>query len=263
MSSVGSRYARLLEHIFKARYVKGATVIEFTREDIVAAASKLKMELPKNLGDVIYSFRYRVELPASIRDKAPRGKHWIIRPAGRAKYRIEAVTESRIAPNELIRATKIPDSTPNIIAMYALSDEQALLAKLRYNRLLDIFTGVTCYSLQSHLRTTVPNMGQVETDEIYIGVDHRGAQYAFPVQAKGGRDMLSIVQIEQDFGMCAAKFPDLICHGIGAQFMTDDVIAMFEFEEDDDGIALAAERHYRLVPSDEVSADDLRRYAES
>ncbi len=29
------------------------------------------------------------------------------------------------------------------IEMYALSDEQALLAKLRYNRLLDVFTGVT------------------------------------------------------------------------------------------------------------------------
>jgi len=42
--------------------------------------------------------------------------------------------------------------------MYALGDEQALLAKLRYNRLLDIFTGVVCYSLQNHLRTNVPGM---------------------------------------------------------------------------------------------------------
>ncbi|HLI09294.1 MAG TPA: hypothetical protein VKV40_22220 [Ktedonobacteraceae bacterium] len=60
--------------------------------------------------------------------------------------------------------TKIPDSTPGLIAMYALGDEQALLAKLRYNRLIDIFTEVTCYSLQSHLRTTVPSIGQVETN---------------------------------------------------------------------------------------------------
>lgn len=148
---------------------------------------------------------------------------------------MEAVSAPRIVPNELIRATKIPDATPNIISRYALSDEQALLAKLRYNRLIDVFTGVTCYSLQSHLRTTVPTMCQVETDEIYIGVDHRGAQYAFPVQAKGGSDFLSIVQIEQDFALCADEFPELICHGIAAQFMVDDVISLFEFEQEADG----------------------------
>ena len=82
-----------------------------------------------------------------------------------------------IAPNKLLAETKIPDATPGVITMYALGDEQALLAKLRYNRLIDIFTGVACYSLQSHLRTTVPNIGQVETDEIYIGIDRRGAHY--------------------------------------------------------------------------------------
>ena len=64
--------------------------------------------------------------------------------------------------------TKIPDATPGVISRYAINDEQGLLAKLRYNRLIDIFTGLTCYSLQNHLRTTVPELGQVETDEIYL-----------------------------------------------------------------------------------------------
>lgn len=69
-------------------------------------------------------------------------------------------------------ATKVPDATPGIVAKYAFNDEQALLAKVRYNRLVDIFTGVTCYSLQNHLRTTVSEIGQVETDEIYVGEKH-------------------------------------------------------------------------------------------
>ena len=46
-----------------------------------------------------------------------------------------------------------PDSTPGVIS-YALSDEQSLLATVRYNRLIDVFTGLTCYSLQNHLRTS-------------------------------------------------------------------------------------------------------------
>src|SRR5438105_5867530 len=131
----------------------------------------------------------------------------------------------------MVAETKVPDSTPGIIIMYALGDEQALLAKLRYNRLVDIFTGITCYSLQSHLRTTVPNVGQVETDEIYVGVDRRGAHYVFPVQAKGGNDRLGIVQIEQDFALCAHRFPSLLCRPIAAQFMAIEVIALFEFEQ--------------------------------
>lgn len=160
----------------------------------------------------------------------------------------------------MMAETKVPDSTPGVIAMYALSDEQALLAKLRYNRLIDIFTGVACYSLQSHLRTTVPGLGQVETDEIYIGVDKRGAHYVFPVQAKGGIDVLSIVQIEQDIALCAAKFPSLICRPIAAQFMEDDLIALFEFEEGKNGVAISSEKHYRLVPGEEVTPDDLKAY---
>lgn len=258
-----SRYAKIIERVFLDAYAEGDTEVEFERDDLFRAADELGVTRPRNIGDVVYSFRYRRALPESVQAAAPEGKAWIIRPAGAARYRFVAAADPQIVPNELIRATKVPDATPNIISMYALSDEQALLAKLRYNRLIDTFTGVTCYSLQSHLRTTVPEMGQVETDEVYIGVDHRGAHYVFPVQAKGGRDVLSIVQIEQDFAMCADKFPGLICHGIGAQFMAEDLIALFEFEESDEGLSLLDEKHYRLVPGDEIGEDDLRLYRES
>ncbi len=40
----------------------------------------------------------------------------------------------------------------------------------------------------------------------------------FPVQAKGGRDRMSTVQIEQDIALCAEKFPRLVCRPLGAQF---------------------------------------------
>ncbi len=39
-------------------------------------------------------------------------------------------------------------------------------------------------------------IGQVETDELYVGVDTMGCQSVIPVQAKGRRDALNIVQIE-------------------------------------------------------------------
>ncbi len=86
------------------------------------------------------------------------------------------------------RLREIPDATPEIILSYALSDEQALLAKVRYNRLLDIFLGITTYSLQNHLRTTVAGIGQIEIDEIYVGIDRHGRQYIMPMQGKPPRN---------------------------------------------------------------------------
>lgn len=258
-----NRYSKIIEEIFFDHYRKGDTRIDFKREEIESAARKLKIVLPKNPGDLIYTFRYRGSLPDSITAKAPRGTQWVIRPGGRSQYRFEVTSISTVEPTKLMAETKVPDATPGIISMYALSDEQALLAKVRYNRLIDIFTSVACYSLQNHLRTTAPEVGQVETDEIYIGIDKRGAHYVFPIQAKGQKDKLNIVQIEQDVEVCKSKFPTLICRPVGALFLEDDLIALFEFVDSESGVSIVAERHYRLVPPDEISDQDLITYSQT
>ncbi len=256
-----NRYEKILEAIFNKHFKKGATEIEFERTEFSQVADTLGIILPKNLGDVLYSFRYRTLLPKSITSKAPKGYEWIIRPAGRGKYKLAAVKQANIAPSNILAETKIPDATPGVIVKYSMSDEQALLAKLRYNRLVDIFTGLACYSLQSHLRTTLQDGSQVETDEIYIGLDKRGAHYILPVQAKGSKDKIGVVKIEQDFEMCALKFPHLICRPLAAQFMEKDLIALFEFEQSKDGIKVISEKHYRLVKPDNLSAEELRTYS--
>lgn len=256
-----NRYERLIEKVFLQNYEVGATTVSFGREELVKAASELGITVPKNIGDVLYSFRNRSALPKGVQQRAPKGKTWAIMPAGRAKYRFFAVNENAFVPKDGFSETKVPDSTPGVISMYSLSDEQALLAILRYNRLIDIFAGVACYSLQNHLRTAVPDVGQLETDEIYVGVDRKGAHYVFPVQAKGGNEKLNIVQLVQDFAMCKHKFPSLICRPIGAQFMEGNLIALFEFEETRKGVSILSEKHYRLVPADELTESDLEEYA--
>ena len=42
--------------------------------------------------------------------------------------------------------------------------------------------------------------------------------------------------------------------------MDGGVIAMFEFEETESGIGISAEKHYRLVRPEEVSAEELDMY---
>lgn len=260
MARPANRYSKILEAVFARHYRPGTTEVPFERSEISEVAAQLGVELPKNLGDLLYSFRYRAALPEAISRTAPQGYEWIIRSVGRGQYKLVLVPEARITPSAILAETKIPDATPGIITRYRLNDEQALLAKLRYNRLLDIFTGLTCYSLQSHLRTTAPGIGQVETDEIYVGIDRRGVHYVLPVQAKGVAERIGVVQIEQDLAVCAAKFPALICRPIAAQFVADDLIALFELEQTDQGVRVSAERHYRLVAPDALSPDELATY---
>ena len=102
---------------------------------------------------------------------------------------------------------------------------------------------------------------QVETDEIYIALDKRGAHYVLPVQAKGVKEKIGIVQIEQDIELCAQKFPHLICRAIAAKLMEDNLIALFEFEQTNEGIKVSSEKQYRLVEPNELSSEELRSYS--
>ena len=76
-----NRYTALVEEIFHSRYRTGQRAVAFERDDIVRSATKLGIEVPKNLGDLIYAFRYRQKLPLSISETAPEGETWIIRSA--------------------------------------------------------------------------------------------------------------------------------------------------------------------------------------
>ena len=73
-------------------------------------------------------------------------------------------------------------------------------------------------------------------------------------------DQLSVVQAKQDIACCAEKFPGLICRPISAQFMAEDLIAMFELTQEDGEVRVVDEKHYRLVPSDQISPADLKAY---
>jgi hypothetical protein len=260
MTKSNNRYQQLIERVFFERYRSNDSEVFFERDDLKDAAKALNIELPKNLGDVIYSIRYRMDMPDKISKTQPEGMEWIIEGTGRAKYVIKLVKINRILPNPELITIKIPDSTPEIVSEYSLSDEQALLAKVRYNRLIDIFLGLTTYSLQNHLRTTVKNVGQIEIDEIYVGVDQAGCHYVIPVQAKGGNDQLSVVQTKQDILCCTEKYPKLITRAISTQFMEDDLIAIFELTVQEEQVKLVSEKHYRLVSGSEITSEDLSLY---
>ncbi len=122
-------------------------------------------------------------MPQQVIDTQPEGMEWIIEGDGRARYKFALVPINRIVPNRELASIKVPDATPEIIGAYALNDEQALLARVRYNRLIDVFLGVTAYSLQSHMRTSVAGIGQIEIEvSAQFMEDDRMAMFELTVQ---------------------------------------------------------------------------------
>ncbi|MCL2811671.1 MAG: endonuclease [Clostridia bacterium] len=245
-----SKYGSIIASIFAEKYEERMEEVPFTREDLISHAHKLGITPPKNLGDVVYSFRYRADLPTSIARTAPTGYTWIIVGTGDARYSFLKSRQSNIQPNSALLPILVPQSTPEILSLYSLSDEQSLLSKVRYNKILDLFLGIVTYSMQNHLRTKVEGIGQIEIDELYIGVNKIGQQFIIPVQAKAGNDKIGVVQLYQDITFCRTKFPDLICVPIAVHFSeADSRICMFRLALDHFSVAIVEEKHYRLAQS--------------
>ena len=71
-SSAGDSLAqRIIAKIFSDHFKPGLQEVAFRRDELVAAAEALGEQRPRNLGDVVYSLRYRVPLPDSVRESAP------------------------------------------------------------------------------------------------------------------------------------------------------------------------------------------------
>ncbi|MBN1311298.1 MAG: hypothetical protein JXB30_07750 [Anaerolineae bacterium] len=178
-------YDLIIIRVFEKLHKHGESIdrLPFTKEDVVEAINELGLVI-NNVPDIPYTYRTgRSPLPDTILEHG----QWAIDGAGKGRYYFVKLTRSPyIDIPQDIEIIPILDATPQIVLKYQGTDEQGLLARLRYNRLVDIFTGLTAYHLQGHFRTTVTNVGQVEIDDLYIGVDTDGMGYLLPLEAKSG-----------------------------------------------------------------------------
>lgn len=258
-----NKYDRVIERVFLNNYKEGDIRVAFNREELAEACEQLKIARIKNLGDIPYTYRFRRELPNSLKEKLKDESDWIIIGTGVGNYEFRQAKPGKIKPSENRQRVKIPDATPEIVKRYAPgTDEQALLTKVRYNRLIDIFTGLTCYSIQNHLRTSIANVGQIEIDEVYLGVNKRGAHFAIPCQAKSPGDLFGIVQVMQDIEFCKIRYSNLICKPIALQFLTENDLGILELSVDEEDqifrLSVVEERHYKLVAKDDMTEDEIK-----
>lgn len=211
-------YDQIIAHVFAVLHndQPESDRIPFTKADIVRAVNELGLTI-NNVPDIAYTYRTgRSPLPSSILAHG----NWAIDGVGKGNYVFVRLTRSPYvdipADVEIIR---ILDATPQILLKYQSKDEQAILSRIRYNRLVDIFTALTTYHLQGHFRTTVRGVGQVEIDDLYLGIDTDGNGFVLPIEAKAAspKDRLGVVQITQMVKFARQYFVDLSVRPMGGQ----------------------------------------------
>ena len=86
-----STYRRIIERVFLDRYRPGDVEVDFLRDDLVDAAEALGLPVPKNLGDVLYTFRSRRAFPESVAEKATLASHF-----GRVPRRFQSSSKYQV-----------------------------------------------------------------------------------------------------------------------------------------------------------------------
>ncbi len=193
-------YDRVLIAVFDKHWREGLEEVLFTKDDLIDEADRIGLRV-KNIADILYTYRSRRPLPPELREKG----NWVIAARSAGKYAFLAVKgNSTVEIPERLKVYPIPYAVPEIVANNLADDEQGLLTIVRYNRLLDVFTGLACFHLQSHVRTQIPKHGQVEIDDLYRG---RGQGWPGVCAAGRGQGRRRVV------GSGQSGCSDVVCQG--------------------------------------------------
>lgn len=252
MTNSNTDYDRVIVLLFNKKFKENLdkNEIYFTKDELAHIASELGINI-RNIPDVIYTYRCRRELPNDITSLG----NWSIMPKGKGRFAFIKMDRSPfIEIQQGLAPIEILNALPEIVEKYTANDEQGVLSSIRYNRLVDIFTEITCFHLQSHIRTTIEGEGQIEVDDLYVGIDQEGKEFVLPIEAKSSedRDKLGWVQISNLVKFSKQFFPSLTCRPLAVKPINKETIYMLEFEAkiDFEEVGIKDIKLYKLIRKD-------------
>ena len=154
---------------------------------------------------------------------------------GRGRYQFEKAS-SGIIEVPVKELTPAINQTPMPVRRLlpetmAEMDEQALLSVVGYCQLLDHFTGMKVYRLRSHVRKSVPQVGQAELDAIDVGIasGDDDVPVIFPIEAKAVSDELNRVQIFNMIRYAEHYFPRFKVRPLALKVDYQSAVHLMEF----------------------------------
>lgn len=243
-----SRYDEVLLEVFLRHYRQGERYLKFHKDELVEICKQRGIVI-RNIPDIIYTYRSRRSLPDRILSTG----YWAIEPAGRGSYAFRLLQNAPHfgIPFHDFAPVDIYNAIPDVVEKLLRNDEQSLLTRVLYNRLVDIFTGLTCFHLQNHYRSFVVGMGEVELDALYVGVDKSGMLHIIPIEAKSPaeNEMIGRIQISQMAKLVRQDFPDLHRRILAIKQLHDGTIAVVEFDDriEPDEFKIVSVSRFRLI----------------
>jgi len=228
------KYEDTIVYVFQNQLENGYDTDEevpFDRDDIEQALDELDLTV-KNVPDIPYAYRSRRSLPDSIEQH---GYNAIILDdtigGADATYLFTKREQLIHVPDEYdeTHRTSLAE-LPEPVREYIGKDEQGVLTQVRYTGLVDDFTGLDAYHLQSHMRFRV-NSREAELDDLYIGVDDEGNDHALAVEAKGVGETLNKNQLIRNTRGIEQKsqYPDSV-RTLAVKLDEDGFFYLFEFD---------------------------------
>lgn len=253
-------YVPILLDIFHRKYQEGDFVVRFTLDEVRESAMRLGIISDlRNAPDLVYRMKSRTKLPPEISDKGFR----ILKTVERGVYQLEQAISTivELPEGEIIC---IEDKTPIPVRRLLNEDlsgidEQGLLTIVNYCDLLSLFTGLKIYRLKSHARKSVSKIGQVEVDEIDVGVTYSALDLPiiFPIEAKAAPDPLNWAQIANQVNFANEHFSNFIVRPIGIKVDWKSIIYIIEFtpETEAKNLQIVSSVRYRLsLSSEQINA---------
>jgi len=243
-----TRYDEVILTLFKRHHQSGVKRLIFEKDEIEDVCQELNIKV-RNIPDILYTYRVRRDLPNEISATG----HWAIESAGKSAYAFILLEnpprfEIQFQDYEPIN---IYNAIPEIVDGYLRRDEQSLLTKLIYNRLIDIFCELTCFHIQNHYRSFVNGIGEVELDAVYVGVNKSGNLFVIPIEAKSraDNDRIGRIQISQMAQLVKQDFPDSIYRILAVKELPDKTIGVVEFNDKNnpDEIKILSVSRYKLI----------------
>lgn len=245
-------YGPVILEIWRRGYTPGGIdPIAFTLDEVRAELIARGLAAA-NPPDVIYRMRGRTQLPEEIQSAGYR----MIVNTDRGKYAFIAGTSTLIDYPEMDAVVEIDDHTPVEVRRLLYTslvrvDEQALLSVIRYNDMFSRFIGFRAYHLKSHVRQSVPGVGQAEVDDVHVSVEHGydGLLTIVPVEAKAEHDPVVRTQVASLVHYAKHAFPGHPIRPMTVKMMETGEVLFMEFNVTTapDQLVIVKHAFYRLV----------------
>lgn len=183
-----------IKHLIEKNFTASQDSIPFSRDDVSLYCLKKFKKIPKNVGDIIYSLRYRMDYLSTFDHLLDPDYTWTLLSLSTGQYELKPMPKLKLPDLTSVPVISKIDKTPEHIHNLRPLNDQSLLMKIYQNKVLSEFLEDDLILLQAHHKVNLKDWGQAEIDGI---VASETSPRLYLVEVKGYTEVIGWPQIIQ------------------------------------------------------------------